>query len=194
MSTAVELRDTVETFGWLAEFETDDELLAASRAAYAEGYRSMNAYAPFPVHGLAEAVGFRRSWVPLVTLIGGIVGGIAGFGLQYWTSVIDYPLDIGGRPMNSWPSFVPITFEAIILGASAAAVLGMLALNRLPEPWHPLFNVPAFDRASQDRFFLSIRSDDPKFDVDETRAFLESQRPLAIHDVPPLPIKKGGAK
>ncbi|MCA9115854.1 MAG: DUF3341 domain-containing protein [Planctomycetaceae bacterium] len=189
MNTAVELRDRVETFGWLAEFKTDDELLAACRAAYASGYRRMNAYAPYLVHGLAEAVGFRRSWVSVVTLAGGVLGGIAGFGLQYWTSAVDYPLDIGGRPLNSWPSFVPITFEAIILGASAAAVLGMLALNRLPEPWHPLFNVPAFDRASQDRFFLSIRSDDSQFDVERTRAFLEGLNPHAIHDVPPLPVK-----
>lgn len=189
--TGVEVRDTVETFGYAAEFETDDALLAASHAAYAAGYRGMNAYTPYPVHGLAEAVGFRRSWVELVTLIGGIVGACAGFGFQYWTTVIDYPLDIGGRPLNSWPSFIPITFEATILGASAAAVLGMLALNGLPQPWHPLFNVPAFDRASQDRFFLSIRSDDPLFAVEGTRAFLEGLGPIAVHDVPPFPQRKG---
>lgn len=191
MSTGVEIRDEVETFGLLAEFETDEQLLAASHAAYAAGYRKMNAYAPFPVHGLAEAVGFRKSYVPLVTLIGGIVGMLSGYGFQYWTTVIDYPLDIGGRPLHSWPSFVPITFEATILCAAGGAVLGMLALNQLPQPWHPLFNVPAFDRASQDRFFLSIRNDDPQFDVEKTTAFLNEQNPLEVHDVPPYPIKKG---
>ncbi len=189
MSTGVEIRDEVETFGYLAEFETPDELVAASHAAYEAGYRKINAYTPFPVHGLAKAVGFEKSYVPLVTLIGGIAGMIGGYGFQFWTTVIDYPLDVGGRPLHSWVSFVPITFEATILGAAGAAVLGMLALNGLPQPWHPLYNVPAFDRASQDRFFLSIRSDDPKFDADATNEFLIGLKPLEVHDVPPYPVK-----
>lgn len=190
MSTAVEKRDSVETFGYAAEFVDDETLLAASRAAYAHGYRNLNAYTPYPVHGLAEAVGMTRTHVPLVTLIGGIVGCISGFALQYVTTVILYPLDVGGRPLNSWPSFIPITFEFTILFAAGGAVLGMLALNGLPMPWHPLFNVPAFDRCSQDRFFLSIRSDDPMFDEEETRTFLEGLAPHAIHDVPPHPPRR----
>ncbi len=158
----------------LAEFDDPDALLAAAEKAYAEGYRRMDAYTPFPVHGLDEAIGFRRTRLPLVVLIGGIIGCIAGYSLQYWVSVIAYPLNIGGRPYHSWPSFIPPTFETTILFAALSAVLGMLALNGLPMPWHPLFEVPRFEHATSDAFFLCIEAADPKFSVESTRKFLEA--------------------
>ena len=163
----------VGAFGFLAEFDGPDELLAAAKRTHAAGYRYVEAYSPFPVHGLAEAIGFERTRLPLVVLIGGIVGGIAGYALQYWASVIEYPLNIGGRPYHSWPSFIPATFETTVLFAALAAVLGMLALNGLPMPWHPLFAVPRFSHASSDAFFLCIQARDPKFSIEETRRFLE---------------------
>jgi hypothetical protein len=160
-------------YGLMAEFDRPEELRSAAQQAYAAGYRRMDAYTPFPVEGLAEALGLHRTRLPLVVLLGGIVGCIGGFGLQYYASVIDYPLNIGGRPLNSWPSFVPVTFETTILCAALAAVLGMLALNGLPMPYHPVFNVPRFELATRDHFFLCIEAADPHFDRQETRRFLE---------------------
>jgi hypothetical protein len=160
-------------YGLMAEFDRPEELRSAAQQAYAAGYRRMDAYTPFPVEGLAEALGLHRTRLPLVVLLGGIVGCIGGFGLQYYASVIDYPLNIGGRPLNSWPSFVPVTFETTILCAALAAVLGMLALNGLPMPYHPVFNVPRFELATRDHFFLCIKAADPHFDRQETRRFLE---------------------
>jgi hypothetical protein len=130
-------------------------------------------------------IGFKRTQLPLIVLIGGLLGGIGGFYLQYWISVIDYPMIIGGKPYNSWPAFIPVTFETTILGAALAAVLGMLALNGLPMPYHPVFNVERFALASRDRFFLCIEAADPKFDVDNTVEFLRSLNPSAIHEVEP---------
>lgn len=167
-------------YGILAEFDTTEQLVAAATRSREAGYRYVNAYTPFPVDGLAEALGFRRSNVPLITLIGGLLGGIGGFGMQYWMSVVSYPENIGGRPLNSWPSFIPVTFEMTVLGASIFAVLGMLALNKLPMPNHPVFNAPRFALASNDRFFLCIEAKDPKFDRAKTAKFLES---LRAHDV-----------
>lgn len=170
-------------YGLLAAFETPEELLAAARRAREEGYEQMEAYAPFPVEGLAEAMGFRRTRVPLVVLVGGIVGGLGGFFLQYWINVIHYPLNVGGRPLYSWPAFIPVTFELTILIAALAAVLGMLALNGLPMPYHPLFNVPQFEGVTRDCFFLCIEATDPKFDRAETRQFLETLTKQEVIDV-----------
>ena len=176
-------RAPVPIYGLMAEFNDPDDLVAAAKSAYAAGYRRMDAYTPFPVHGLAEAIGFRHTRLPLVVLIGGILGGLGGFALQYWISVIDYPLNIGGRPYNSWPAFIPVTFETTVLLAAFAAVLGMLALNGLPQPYHPVFNVPRFELASRTHFFLCIEATDPRFDPVETRRFLESLSPHEISDV-----------
>jgi Protein of unknown function (DUF3341) len=172
-------------YGVMAEFDGPGDLLDAARRAYEAGYRRMDAYSPFPVHGLAEAIGFHRTHLPLLVLLGGIAGGVGGYYLQYWISVSDYPLNVGGRPLHSWPAFIPVTFELIILGAALAAVLGMLALNRLPMPYHPVFNVPAFELATRNRFFLCIEATDPKFDAAETRRYLESLKPHGVFEVDP---------
>ncbi|MBI3896410.1 MAG: DUF3341 domain-containing protein [Acidobacteria bacterium] len=171
-------------YGLLAEFDTPAALLVAAGHVREKGYRRMDAYTPFPVEGLAALLGFRYTRVPLITLIGGIFGGLAGYALQYWISAVNYPINVGGRPLHSWPSFIPVTFELSILGAALAAVLGMLALNGLPMPYHPVFHIPRFALASRDRFFLCIESSDSKFDRQETRHFLESLGPRDISDVP----------
>jgi Alternative complex III, ActD subunit len=170
-------------YGLMAEFDSPDALVAAARSAFAEGFRKMDGYSPFPVDGLAEALGFHRTRVPLIVLIGGIIGCLGGFFLQYWVSVIDYPINVGGRPLNSWPAFVPVTFELTILIAALSAFLGVLALNGLPMPYHPVFNVDRFELASRHRFFLCIESGDPKFDSDRTRKFLESVGSQGVYEV-----------
>ncbi len=172
-------------YGLMAEFENPNDLLAAAKRAHAEGFRKLDAYTPFPVEGLAEAIHVHRNRLPRIVLIGGIVGCLVGFGFQYYASVIDYPLNIGGRPFNSWPSFIPITFELTILFAAFTAVLAMFALNGLPQPYHPVFNVPRFALATRDRFFLCIESRDPKFDMVTTRQFLENLQPHGIYEVEP---------
>jgi ActD protein len=160
--------------GALVEFDTPEELVTACHRVYAEGFRRMDAYAPLPVEGLAEAVGFRRNKVAFCVLLGGIFGVIGGFGLLEWITVIAYPHNVGGRPLNSWPAYIPITFECMILIASLTALISMFAMNGLPAPYHPLFNVPAFERASVDKFFLCIESTDPKFRPDDTMDFLRT--------------------
>lgn len=170
-------------YGLMAEFDTPEALLEAARRAFAEGYRRMDAYSPFPVDGLAESIGFHSTRIPLIVLIGGIVGCLGGFYLQYWVSVIDYPLNIGGRPLNSWPAFIPVTFELTILIAALSAVLGLLALNGLPMPYHPVFNVQRFQLATRNRFFLCIERRDPKFDRDATWHFLEGLGPHGVYEV-----------
>lgn len=170
-------------YGLMAEFDGPDDLLEAARRAYEEGYRRLDAYSPFPVPGLAEAIGFRRTRLPLIVLFGGLVGGLGGYYLQYWISAIDYPLNVGGRPLHSWPAFIPVTFELTVLVAALAAVLGMLALNGLPMPHHPVFNVPAFELATRNRFFLCIEATDPQFDVVETKSFLETLKPSGVFEV-----------
>ena len=178
------MKDSADSFGLLAEFVEPDELVAAAARVYQQGSREFEAYSPMPVEGLAEAVGFPRSRMPLVVLIGGVVGCLIGYGMQYWISVIDYPLNIGGRPLNSWPSFVPVIFEMTVLVGALFAVLGMLAMNGLPRPHHPLFGVPQFDRATQDRFFLCILSRDPLFHERTTREFLPRLGAKEVIDVP----------
>ena len=178
------MRREPRVYGLLAEFPQPEDLLAAARAARAAGYRRMDAYTPFPVHGLSEAIGFHHTRLPIIVLVGGIVGAILGFGMQYWYEAQHFLMNVGGRPHNSWPSFIVITFEMTILCAALAAVLGMLALNGLPQPYHPLFNVPSFELASRSHFFLCIETRDPKFALDATRAFLQALGPIAIAVVP----------
>ena len=170
-------------YGLIAEFEGPDELLQAVRRARVAGYRRMDAYTPFPVDHLSEELGFHRSALPLIVLIGGLIGCAGGFFLQYWISAIDYPLNIGGRPLNSWPAFIPVTFELTILVAALSAVLGMLALNGLPMPYHPLFNSPRFALASRNRFFLCIESTDTRFDREATAKFLSELSPKGVSEV-----------
>ena len=172
-------------YGLMAEFDDAEALLAAARRAFAAGFRRMDAYSPFPVDGLAEALGFHRTRVPLIVLIGGVLGCAGGFFLQYWISVIDYPINVGGRPLNSWPSFIPVTFELTILVAALSAFFAVLALNGLPMPYHPVFNVDRFELATRNRFFLCIEAADPKFDAAETRKFLEAMGSQGVYEVEP---------
>ncbi|MFN3323117.1 MAG: DUF3341 domain-containing protein [Bryobacteraceae bacterium] len=169
--------------GLLAEFETPEQLLHAARRAYEAGYRRMDAYTPFPVHGLSETLGHGRTWMPQIVLIAGLTGAAAGFGLQYFMTVLAYAHNVGGRPLFSWPAYIPITFEMTILLAALSGVIGMLALNGLPQPYHPVFNEPEFLRASHDRFFLAIEASDEEFDLDRTRDFLRELDPLEVFEV-----------
>ncbi len=158
--------------GLMAEFLLPQELLDATKRARAAGYREMDAYTPYAVEGLAVALGMKSSWIPSVVFIGGLVGAGVGFFMQYYSMAVDYPFNVGGRPYNSWPVFIPITFEVLVLVASLSAFFGVLYLSGLPRPHHPVFDVPAFARASQDRFFLCIEAIDPQFDRERTAAFL----------------------
>ena len=169
--------------GLMAEFSDPSELVAAAHRAHQEGYRRMDAYSPLPIEELHEAIGFRRTKLPLIVLIGGVVGCVAGYLMQFWVSAMAYPLNVGGKPLHSWPAFIPVTFECTILGAALSAVLGMLALNGLPQPYHPVFNVPRFALASRNRFFLCIETRDAKFDLVHTRAFLETLGPREVTTV-----------
>lgn len=170
-------------YGLAAEFAGPDDLLQAARGAREAGYTRMDAYTPYPIEELSETVEPHRSKVPLVTLIGGIIGGLTGFFLQYWTQVYVYPMNIGGRPHNSWPSFIVVTFEMTILFAAISAVVGMIALNRLPRPYHPIFNVSGFERASRDGFFLAIEAEDSRFDRAATEQFLRSLGPKEVCEI-----------
>jgi len=170
-------------YGLMAEFDNPTSLVAAARRTREAGYRKMDAYSPFPIEELTDALGHHHDPLPLLVLIGGVVGGASGFLLQYYAAVIDYPLNIGGRPLLSWPSFIPVTFEMTILVAAFVAVLGMLGLNGLPMPYHPVFNVERFVNASRSRFFLCIESRDPLFDKQATGSFLESLEPKGVSEV-----------
>jgi hypothetical protein len=172
-------------YGLLAEFEDPDEILKAAEAARDAGYQKVDAYTPFPVEGLAAAIGFHRTRLPLVILIGGLLGCTGGFLMQYWCNAVNYPVNVGGRPLNSWPMFIPVTFEMTILAASIAAIVGLFALNGLPMPYHPVFNVPQFALASRNRFFLCIQANDHKFDTEDTRKFLAGFHPRAVYEVQP---------
>jgi len=167
-------------YGLMAEFEDPNQLVAAAHRAREAGYRRMDAYSPLPIEELHEAIGFEHTKLPLIVLIGGIVGCLSGFLLQLWVSATAYPINIAGKPFNSWPAFIPVTFECTILGAALAAVFGMLALNGLPQPYHPVFNVARFALASRNRFFLCIEARDRQFDLAETRRFLETLEPREV--------------
>src|SRR4051812_1030609 len=160
-------------YGIMAEFSRPEDVVAAARAARDHGYRAMDAYTPFPVEGLAEELGFRFNWLPAIVLAGGILGCVGGFGMQYYANVIGFPLNVGGRPNNSWPAFIPVTFELTILVAALFARLGMLALNRLPLPPPPIFNEARFALASRNRFFFCVEARDSHFDRDAVRTLLE---------------------
>ena len=171
--------------GLMAEFDNPTALVAATEQARLAGYRKMDAYSPIPIEELSEALGLEKTRLPKLVLLGGILGGSAGYGLQYWASTMAYPLNIGGRPMHSWPQFIPVTFELTVLGAALSCFFGMWALNKLPQPYHPVFNVPAFARASTDRFFLCIEAADPRFDREATETFLMALHPLGVTEVAP---------
>ncbi|HXM36137.1 MAG TPA: DUF3341 domain-containing protein [Pyrinomonadaceae bacterium] len=170
-------------YGVMAEFDNPTDLVAAARRTYEAGYRRINGYSPFPIEELSEAIGFRRTILPVIVLIGGIFGGLAGFFMQYWMEVIDYPLNVGGKPYNSWPAFIPITFECTVLLAALSAVFGMLALNKLPQPYHPVFNAPNFALATRDSFFLVIEASDGKFEHDQVVNFMKGLDPKDLIDV-----------
>ena len=173
-------------YGLMAEFDDVTSLVNAAKRTQAEGYRRFDAFTPFPVHELFEAIDAHDRRLPLVVLLAGLTGCLAGFGLCYWVSAIAYPLNIGGRPLNSWPSFIPVTFEVTILLASFTAVLSMLGLNGLPMPYHPVFNVKRFaEHASLDGFFLAIEAEDSKFDRENTRAFLQELGATEVNDIDP---------
>jgi hypothetical protein len=167
-------------YGLLAEFLRPEQAVAAAKAAYAAGYRQMDAFAPMPVEGLAEAIGFRRNRLPLVVLLGGLTGAVTALFMQWFSAVIHYPIIVGGRPFASWPAFIPVTFELTVLFAAFAAVLGMLGLNGLPRPHHPVFNAPGFALASRSRFFLCIQANDRQFDLAGTERFLRSLDPREV--------------
>src|SRR2546430_7272696 len=172
MSQGKTLSHPTGTHGVLVEFDTPEKLIAACKRTYAAGYRKMDAYAPIPVEGLADAIGYKRNKVALCVLIGGLCGVVGGLGLLEWITVVAYPHNVGGRPLNSWPAYIPITFECMILLAALTAMFSMFAMNGLPKPYHPVFNVPAFERASVDKFFLCIESSDPQFRSEQTLEFL----------------------
>src|SRR6185503_6912659 len=171
--------------GLMAEFENPRALVHAAEKARLAGYKHMDAYTPIPVEELDEALGLRRTRLPILVFLGGLFGGLGGFSLEAWTQVTAYPMNIGGRPFLSWPQFIPVTFETTVLGAALTAFVGMWALNKLPQPYHPVFNVPEFARASTDRFFLCIEATDPRFDLGGTKQFLEGLKPLGVSEVAP---------
>jgi len=170
-------------YGLMAEFPSADALVAAAHQVHEAGFQKVDAYTPYPIEAVSEALDLPRSKVPLLVLVGGLLGGLGGYMLQYWSQVIRYPMNIGGRPVHSWPSFIVPTFECTILGAALTAVIGMILLNGLPLPYHPVFNVPRFALASRDRYFLVIEAVDPKFDPDATRSFLADLNASEVSEV-----------
>lgn len=170
-------------YGIMAEFDNPTDLVNAARGVYEAGYRRINGYSPYPIEELSEAIGFTHTKLPIIVFIGGVIGGISGFLMQYWIEVVNYPIIVGGKPYNSWPAFIPITFECTVLFAAFSAVLGMLVLNKLPQPYHPVFNAPNFALATRDRFFLAVEANDPKFKHDEVVGLLKELGALDITDV-----------
>jgi hypothetical protein len=172
------------TYGLLAEFDNAEQLLVAAERTFEAGFRNIDAYTPFPVEGLADAIGFRKTAVPLIVLIGALLGTSSAFLLQWWINVIAYPINVGGRQLNSWPAFMIVCFELTILFGGITSLVSMLALNGLPLPYHPVFNSDRFAGASRDRFFLCIEAVDPKFDHQETLAFLAGLNPRVVEELP----------
>jgi len=170
-------------YGVMAEFEGPNELVHAARRTYDAGYRRINGYSPYPIEELSEAIGFTHSRLPLIVFIGGLLGGIGGFLMQYWIEVINYPINVGGKPYNSWPAFIPITFECTVLVAAFSAVLGMLMLNKLPQPYHPVFNAPNFALATRDRFFLVVEANDPNYNHEAVVKLLQGLNATDVIDV-----------
>jgi hypothetical protein len=170
-------------YGLMAEFDSPARLIAAAERMRESGYRRVEAYTPYPIEELSRALGHRPSRMPLLVLAGGILGAVGGFSLQVWVNLVAYPLNIGGRPLFSWPAFIPVTFECTILVAALFAVLGMFALNGLPMPYHPVFNVSRFALASRDRYFLCVEAGDPQFDRRRTRELLEGLQPVEVNEV-----------
>src|ERR1700680_2971014 len=185
MLTETRVSGQVELHGLMAEFDDPESLLEAARKAHAAGYRNMDAYTPMPIEGLADAIGCRSNTVSRLVFCAGLTGATEGFTLCWWMTVVAYPHIVAGRPLNSWPAYVPITFECMVLLACLTAVIGRLALNGLPQPYHPVFNVKEFERASRDKFFLCIEASDPKFDSNDTRVFLQSLHPREVMEVEP---------
>jgi len=177
------MTETNTLHGIMAEFDGPEKLVEAVKRSRRAGFTRLEAYSPVPVEGLWSLIGHAKTKIPLIVLIAGIIGGTGGFMLQYWVSVHAYPLNIGGKPLNSWPSFIPVTFECTILAAALAAVVSMIVLNGFPAPYHPVFNVPNFEAASRDRYFICIESKDPRFKQGEVRNFLQSLKPLGVYDV-----------
>jgi hypothetical protein len=175
--------DERETYALVAEFDSAEALLAAAEAARVAGFKKMDAYSPFPIHGLSDAIGFKSNAVPFAVLGGGLLGGLTGYSLQYYVHVLDYPMNVGGRPLVSLPAMVPITFELTILFSGLTAFFSMIALNRLPKPYHSIFNTPGFERATQDRFFLAIEAKDKNFDPQRTHEFMRGLNPLSLNEV-----------
>lgn len=169
-----------EIYGLMAEFDSAEDLLRAARKTSEAGYKETDAFSPYPVEGLHEALEMHTR-LPWLVLAGGVIGAVGGFALQYWVSVMEYPLNVGGRPLNSWPAFIPVTFETTVLVAGLTAVVGMFALNGLPRPYHPVFNIPNFEKATDNKFFLAIEETDPQFDREKTRAFLETLNPVHVY-------------
>lgn len=180
MTEAV-LASNKKVYGLVAEFEEAEDLVAAARKTSAAGYRKFEAYSPFPIHGLAEAIGFKEAKLPWLIFICGVIGAAIGYGLQYYVTVLDYVMNVGGRPNHTWVQYIPITFECTVFCAAAAAVIGMFGLNGLPMPYHPIFEAKGFERASQDRFFLCIEAADGQYDENQTRRFLEGLQPLEVN-------------
>jgi hypothetical protein len=177
----MELKKTI--YGVIAEFESPEQVVQAALRTRAAGYRKIDAYSPIPVEGLAEAIGFDWTFLPYLVFFGGLGGGSTGFAMCYYANVLSFPLIIGGKPYNSWPQWIPITFELTILGAALCAVFGMLAMNGLPTPYHPVFNVERFALASTDRFFLCIEARDKQFDLAKVKAFFEEMKPEGVFEV-----------
>lgn len=177
------MRKKPPLYGLMAEFDNPTDLVSAARRTYEKGYRRINGYSPFPIEELSDAIGFHKTRLPLIVLLGGIFGAVGGFFLQAYIATTSYPLNVGGRPYLSWPSFVPIMFETTVLCAALAAVLGMLGLNGLPQPYHPVFNAPKFALASRDRFFLVIEARDPLFEYDKTMGFMSTLEAKDVFDV-----------
>lgn len=176
--------DTQKLYGLLAKFETQEQLVAASNRAYEAGYRNFDAYTPYPVEGLSHAMRLKSSPIPLIILAGAIIGGVSGFAMQWFATVIDYPLNIGGRPLFSWPAYIPITFEMVILLGALSGVLALFFFTRFPQPYHPVFRSDDFQaHASQDAFYLGIEASDPKFDLNRTRGFLQEMGSIQVSEL-----------